>query len=536
MPVTRNALIRYKTIDNCLRNRQKRWTLDDLINVCSEALYEFEGIDKGVSRRTVQMDIQMMRSEKLGYNAPIIVVDRKYYTYKDPEYSITNIPLTDKDLNKLTEVTNILKQFKGFSHFKELSGMVQKLEDKIHVSKTNEHPIIDLEKNENLKGLEYIDPVYKAILNKKSLSLEYQSFKARKANTFKFHPALLKEFRNRWFVLGKRNQNSGYVLLALDRINSLEIGETSCINFDQNEIANYFKHVIGVSTGGILQEVILLVDHSNAPYVLTKPIHHSQEVINISDEGVTIKLNVQLNFELEREILGFGDRMKVISPPRLRSIIKQRLNHAIDLYTTELNEQKLHNYKPRLEHKGSIITNYVFSRKEIGQIGRIIQYYQNTKTPKLKNIDNLIDEIPDLTKIILNFNLKRIIESISEKWEICNTYLNLKPETTTDKIKWHQDQIIYKYEDAIDKIFTIFIHLDEVNIENGCLSIIQGSHKQVHTKEKIEIISSSSIPSNCEVNAGGIQIVKSGIIRRYNSSEINRIRRTIRIDIKEVDD
>ena len=106
MPVNRNALIRYKTIDNCLRNKYRQWTLDDLIEACSEALYEYEGIDKGVSRRTIQMDIQLMRSNKLGYDAPIVVVDKKYYTYEDPEYSITNIPLTDQDLGKLSEVVD----------------------------------------------------------------------------------------------------------------------------------------------------------------------------------------------------------------------------------------------------------------------------------------------------------------------------------------------------------------------------------------------------------------------------------------------
>ncbi|MCB0840421.1 MAG: phytanoyl-CoA dioxygenase, partial [Bacteroidetes bacterium] len=87
MPVNRNALIRYKTIDKCLQNRYRRWTLEDLIEACSEALYEYEGIDKGVSKRTVQSDIQMMRSDKLGYNAPIIVLEKKYYTYEDPDYS-----------------------------------------------------------------------------------------------------------------------------------------------------------------------------------------------------------------------------------------------------------------------------------------------------------------------------------------------------------------------------------------------------------------------------------------------------------------
>lgn len=44
--------------------------------------------------RTVQMDIQIMRSDKLGYNAPIEVYDRIYYRYADPGYSISEMPLT----------------------------------------------------------------------------------------------------------------------------------------------------------------------------------------------------------------------------------------------------------------------------------------------------------------------------------------------------------------------------------------------------------------------------------------------------------
>ena len=112
MPANRNALIRYRTIDNCLRNRFRKWTLNDLIDACSDALYEYEGIDKGVSRRTVQADIQVMRSDKLGYNAPIIVLEKKYYTYEEKEYSITNIPLTQQDLGKLSEAVEMLKQLK----------------------------------------------------------------------------------------------------------------------------------------------------------------------------------------------------------------------------------------------------------------------------------------------------------------------------------------------------------------------------------------------------------------------------------------
>ena len=327
--MNKNALIRYRTIDNCLRNRFRKWTLNDLIEVCSDTLYEYEGIDKGVSKRTVQADIQIMRSDKLGYNAPIIVVDKKYYTYEDPEYSITNIPLTDQDLNRLTEVVEILKQFKGFSHFQELSGMVQKLEDKVYTSKSKQERIIDFEKNEGLRGLEYLDTIYQAIQKKQTLTITYQSFKARQANEMIFYPYLLKEYRNRWFLLGIREGYPRLMTLALDRMQHIT---TSEIPFRANtqDLSNYYQDVIGVTVSENLrpQNIHLFIYHSNAPYVLTKPLHPSQKLIEKRDKGIIISIKVQINFELERQILGFGDSMIVLQPPALRDRIWNKLRRA----------------------------------------------------------------------------------------------------------------------------------------------------------------------------------------------------------------
>lgn len=98
MPANKNALIRYRVIDQCLRNRYRRWTIEDLVDACSEALYDMEGIRKGVSLRTVQADIQMMRSNKLGYNAPIEVYDQKCYRYADSNYSIDKALLEEEEI------------------------------------------------------------------------------------------------------------------------------------------------------------------------------------------------------------------------------------------------------------------------------------------------------------------------------------------------------------------------------------------------------------------------------------------------------
>ena len=75
-----------------------------------------------------------------GYNAPIIIIDKKYYSYEDPDYSISNIPLTTQDLNVLQEVSHLLRQFKGFSHFGEVTEMVNKLKAQDIIVKSTSRP------------------------------------------------------------------------------------------------------------------------------------------------------------------------------------------------------------------------------------------------------------------------------------------------------------------------------------------------------------------------------------------------------------
>lgn len=76
------------------------------MDACSDALYDMEGITKGVSVRTVQADLQNMRSDKLGYNAPIEVYDNKYYRYSDPDYSIFDMPLSENDYEVMKKHTS----------------------------------------------------------------------------------------------------------------------------------------------------------------------------------------------------------------------------------------------------------------------------------------------------------------------------------------------------------------------------------------------------------------------------------------------
>ena len=561
MPVNRNALIRYRTIDNCLKNRQRRWTLEDLIEACSEALYEYEGIDKGVSKRSIQMDIQFMRSDKLGYNAPIIVLEKKYYTYENPDYSIANIPLTDQDLGKLTEVVGILKQFKGFSHFQELSGMVQRLENKIHAAKTNTEPVIDFVKNETLKGLEHIETLYQAIIKKCAVELCYQSFKARSANTFAFHPYYLKEYRNRWFVLGVKKRKSPILTLALDRIVSIEECDKAYVSKDEDfALPEFFKDVLGVTVNpdGKTDRVLLFADNQTAPYILTKPIHHSQRAEETLSNGMIFSLQVQLNYELEREILGFGDRVRVLSPERLKRRIKERLTHALDQYQYELSENALHGAIQKLTYKGFMILHHVFSKKEINQIKSRIDYYFRIRNEEnVHAIRNVLGEIPELKSLVLNANLLHILKKIDPRLFLTKAIFFDKTPEANWYVTWHQDVIINVKEkietngftgwtkksgihgvcppeEILRDTITIRIHLDDTDEANGALKVVPGSHNKKLSDEEINLITQNGIPYICDVAACGIQIMKPLLLHSSSKATSQKHRRIIHLEFNTV--
>lgn len=338
MSVNKLALIRYKTIDDCLRNRYRKWTLNDLIVKVADVLYDLEGITTGVSKRTIQADIQMMRSDKLGYNAPIVVIDRKFYTYSEPDFSITNAPVNKADIEKMKEIVGVLKQFNGFIYFDAMSEMIARLENNLYRSTHQGRNCIQFENNKLLKGLEHINPLYQAILHKRSLLVEYKSFKAEKSQHLICFPYLLKEYRNRWFLIVRNKKGKLLSTMALDRIIEFqELTKETFIDHDGIDFDLYFDDLIGVTKTekDRSSKVVLFVDKYHAPYVLTKPIHHSQQLLKEEETGIIIRIDVVLNFELEREILGFGEYVKVLAPRVFAARIRQRLEKARKGYKRE---------------------------------------------------------------------------------------------------------------------------------------------------------------------------------------------------------
>jgi hypothetical protein len=92
-----------------------------------------EGIMRGVSMRTVQADIQVMRSDKLGYNAPIEVYDNKYYRYADEDYSIDNSPINDDMYELISDAVKKLETYEKDGNTDNLQVVLSKVKHQLQL-------------------------------------------------------------------------------------------------------------------------------------------------------------------------------------------------------------------------------------------------------------------------------------------------------------------------------------------------------------------------------------------------------------------
>lgn len=334
MAINKNALIRYQTLDRCFRNSGRMYFWEDLLEECNKALFDLEPTSDGIQRRQLFDDIRFMESEQ-GWSIPLgrNRFGRKvFYRYEDLAFSINNQPLNDLESQQIKSALQILSRFSGTPQFEWVNEMIPMLESKFGlIDRKNE--VISFESNIDLKGLNFLTPLFNAIINERVLLVKYKDFKSSEPYEITFHPYYLKLYNSRWFAFGlNAGQMRPIWTLALDRIEDLSETDKKYQSHDM-DWDDYFYDLVGVTRpeGVELQEVVLKFTPEVAPYVITKPIHPSQKHKNVPN-GLEVKINVIPNFELEKLILSFGEQVQVVSPQDFRGRISHRLDSASDLY------------------------------------------------------------------------------------------------------------------------------------------------------------------------------------------------------------
>ncbi|PZU84958.1 MAG: phytanoyl-CoA dioxygenase [Chryseobacterium sp.] len=225
--------------------------------------------------------------------------------------------------------------------------------------------------------------------------------------------------------------------------------------------------------------------------------------------------------------------------------------------------QQLQKHKTEISEKGFTIINNIFFEKEINQIINIIESIDTSKETVRKSEDlfairQFLKEVPESHQFIFNDNIKKIINEIfgNDYFAVKSIYFD-KPEKSNWYVSYHQDLTIsvdkkvdlegfgpwttkqnqFAVQPPIDylkNIFTIRIHLDDTDENNGALKVVPNSHsKEIYRPETIDWnIETEEI---CSVNKGGVMIMKPLILHGSNRTVNNKKRRVIHIEFSNLE-
>jgi predicted DNA-binding transcriptional regulator YafY len=338
MPKIKNALIRYRIIDRCIRNTYKPYpTKEDLRKACEENLY---GSDDGenICDSTIEKDIFAMRMD---HDAPIKYSKKFHgYFYEDENYSINDIPLTESDIQAIKFAANTLIQFKDVDMFKQFGFAIDKIFDRVNISENPQEKeiseLVQFETAISVKGNEFLAPILAAIKSKKIIQFEYESFQTAKKKIRRVVPLLLKEYRNRWYTITFDLMKESIITYALERIENFE--ETSeffnqKIDFDSTK---FFENAIGITANESEPEkIVFKASNVAAKYIDSQPFHASQVILKEGKNKTTFALQVIVSEELIRTLLSFGGEIEVLEPLSLRAIIIKRISEMSENYKTD---------------------------------------------------------------------------------------------------------------------------------------------------------------------------------------------------------
>ena len=254
--------------------------------------------NEGTSQRSIQRDIQEMN-----VNWITIRYDRHYKGYYISE---------DEKIDSIVE--DIWMRLSLLSALK----VTENLSDLI------------LPEQRNITGLHYLPLLITALRKNLTVEFNYQKFTDTTATFRTVEPYFLRQFDGRWYLIAKEVGNDIMKTWGLERISNLKITNNG-FRRDSRYDNISDKDSFGIYTSSVLplEEVILSFTPKGGHYIITRPLHHSQEVLIDDDSEIRIKLNVKLTNDFIMELLSQTDKMTILSPQHLKEHFRNIYLQAI---------------------------------------------------------------------------------------------------------------------------------------------------------------------------------------------------------------
>lgn len=335
MPKVKSAYQRFRVIDRCLNDRRHPYpTLEYLANQCTRAL------GTPISTSTIEKDIAFMRrTGPDDFDAPIAFnrFEKGYY-YAEVGFSIASFNLDEEEWIALRYAAHLLYQYADVPLFKDFKQAIEKINTRFELQLNPEDQSIDkyvlFESAHSCSGYQWISEIYSAIRDRHLILFSYENIYKKTIKSYSVQPVLLREHRNRWYMIVWSSDRNDYLTFALDRIKSLQIISEKQRFRQDFDPSLFLKHSIGIMESSHVPEKVSLIIRSPYDRLLKlEPLHPSQMIVEESDNQMHIQLDLHLNEELYHRILGYGPYCEVLEPECLRNTVSVLLKKSIQQYS-----------------------------------------------------------------------------------------------------------------------------------------------------------------------------------------------------------
>jgi predicted DNA-binding transcriptional regulator YafY len=287
-----------------------------------------------VSDKTINNDLAELVTQGLilssgkGRSVEYVPVDKLRYLI------VTKDILDHDDLFSLEMALLSLNQLKFFSLSQDLKNVMSKIERVIKREYKHAGEIVSFQNSFLQLNPEIFQRVFEGTSFRKVLDISYKSFSAANPSAFMFHPYFLKQYNNRWFVIGYREDLKKVDNIGIERIQLVSMDRKTEFRLeDYISPTAYSNHLFGVTRPCQKPvKIELTFSKERAPYFISKPIMDSITVKSLKDGRQKISFLCIVNKELISELLSYGCDVEIVKPSSLRKEIKDILKKAFESY------------------------------------------------------------------------------------------------------------------------------------------------------------------------------------------------------------
>ena len=184
------------------------------------------------------------------------------------------------------------------------------------------------------QGTDHLFGLLHAIKNNLQLKFTYYKFWEDDLTERSVDPYALKEFKNRWYVVGNDPKNGVIKSFALDRLSDLVITNKKFYKPNAFQVNQYYKNSFGIISPNedTPEDIVLSFTPFQGKYIKTLPLHHTQHILRDTEDELRISLKLYITHDFFMEILSLGDKVKVIQPEKLKKQLVSTVNEVQKLY------------------------------------------------------------------------------------------------------------------------------------------------------------------------------------------------------------